>query len=67
MKAEDIDFKTMKFVWMKLGLGALTILLSGVWFGILFGLNYLFNNQGFFCPSPYIILHFVVRRTVTNY
>lgn len=51
MKAKDIYFKTMKFVWMKLGLGALTILLSGVWFGILFGLNYLLNNQGFFWIS----------------
>lgn len=45
MKVKDIYFKTMGFVWMKLGLGALTILLSGIWFGILFGLTLLFENE----------------------
>lgn len=51
MKVKDIYFKTMGFVWMKLGLGALTILLSGIWFGILFGLALLFDNGVFLVIS----------------
>lgn len=62
MKVKDIYFKTIGFVWMKLGLGALTILLSGIWFGILFGIALLFNGGAL----PILIILWIIGTGVIN-
>jgi hypothetical protein len=46
MKAGEIYSKTMPFVWAKLLLGLLTVLISIVLFGILMGIAYLLKNSG---------------------
>lgn len=44
MKANEIYFKTMTFVWMKLGLGAITFVVSAILLGILLGIGMLFGD-----------------------
>ncbi|MDR1961162.1 MAG: zinc ribbon domain-containing protein [Gracilibacteraceae bacterium] len=44
MNAGELYSKTMPFVWAKLLLGLLTVLISAVLFGILMGLAWLFNS-----------------------
>jgi uncharacterized membrane protein YphA (DoxX/SURF4 family) len=46
MKAGELYSKTMPFVWAKLLLGLVTVLVSAVLFGILMGLAWLFNSDG---------------------
>jgi hypothetical protein len=46
MKAGELYSKTMPFVWAKLLLGLVTVLVSAVLFGILMGLAWLFNSEG---------------------
>ncbi len=45
MKAGEVYAKTMPFVWAKLLLGLLTVVISAVLFGILMGLAFLFNSE----------------------
>jgi hypothetical protein len=46
MTAGEIFSRTMPFVWAKLLLGLVTVVLSAALFGILMGLAWLFNNEG---------------------
>jgi hypothetical protein len=46
MKAGELYSKTMPFVWAKLLLGLITVIVSAVLFGILMGLAWLFNSDG---------------------
>lgn len=46
MKVMEIYVKTLKFVWMKLGLGLLKVILSILLLAICFGLAALFNSDG---------------------
>lgn len=46
MKASAIYSKTMNFVWLKLGLGLLTLVISCILLGIAFGLAALFHLGG---------------------
>jgi hypothetical protein len=46
MKAGELYSKTMPFVWAKLLLGLITVVVSAVLFGILMGLAWLFNSEG---------------------
>ena len=47
MKASEIYFKTMKFVWMKLGLGILFTVVSAVIMLISLFLGYLIGGFGY--------------------
>lgn len=44
MKTKDIYLKTMKFVWLKLALGAAIVLISIVLLALFMGIGALFNN-----------------------
>lgn len=44
MKTKDIYLKTMKFVWLKLALGAAIVLISIVLLALFMGIGVLFNN-----------------------
>lgn len=44
MKTKDIYLKTMKFVWLKLALGAVIVLISIVLLALFMGIGALFNN-----------------------
>lgn len=46
MKARDVYFKTMKFVWLKLALGAAVILFSIILLAICLGLGSLGQGGG---------------------
>ena len=48
MKGSELYSKTLKFVWLKLGLNLLTILTSVIWLAICFGLLRLFGGEGIF-------------------
>ena len=45
MKTTDIYFRTLKFVWIKLGLGMLTVLLSVLLLAIMMGMGTLFGGD----------------------
>lgn len=47
MTAKQIFSKTMKFCWMKLGLGLVNVIIAIVLFAILTGIGLLFDNGGF--------------------
>lgn len=46
MGINKIYFKTMGFMWMKLGLGMVTVLLSAAWMGILYFIGGMFEIEG---------------------
>lgn len=69
MKANEIYLKTMKFVWMKLGLGMVTFALSGILLAIAMGIGVLINNAGamLFCLSAWFAGTCMISHVVNYY
>jgi len=69
MKAGDLFSKTMPFVWAKLLLGLVTVVISAVLFGILMGIAFLFNdgNVGVVLFLIWLVATGVVRFVIMHY
>ncbi|MDO5602363.1 MAG: hypothetical protein Q4G07_06290 [Oscillospiraceae bacterium] len=70
MKASAIYAKTMNFVWLKLGLGLLTLVISCVLLGLAFGIAALFQFEGgllFFLLGLWLVLTASASGLINHY
>ena len=69
MNAKDVFFKTMPFVWAKLLLGIITVVVSVIILAILLGIAWLFNSMGvgLVLVIIWLVLTGIVRFIINHY